>query len=628
MTGARVQASETLEGPLRDVLRRYWGFERLRPLQREAIEAGLARHDSLVVMPTGGGKSLCYQVPPLVSERLDVVVSPLISLMKDQVDGLQACGYPAAAFHSHLDTQQKRRVLEGLGRNAFRLLFVSPERLTNSRFLELLEGLDIRAFAIDEAHCISHWGHDFRPTYRQLSALKERFCQTSVHAFTATATPRVRRDIVEQLGLQDPTVLVGTFDRPNLVYRFVPRVKVGDQVTEVLGRHAGEAAIVYCPTRRETETLAATLTARRITAQPYHAGLDADTRRRTQDAFAAESLDVVVATVAFGMGIDRSNVRCVIHAAMPQSVEHYQQETGRAGRDGLEAECVLLYSGEDVARWRTLIERDDGDEPPAEEALAARRELLWHMHDLCRRLECRHRALSRYFGQDYEPQSCRACDVCLGEIEGMPDSTVIAQKIISCVTRLDQRFGVGHVVRVLRGADAEPIVRRGHDRLSTWGLLRDMPERTVTNLVYQLVGQGLLERSDGDRPVVRLGAEAVEVLRGERQVQLVDPGAGKVRKSRAAQESWEGVDRGLFEHLRALRRRLAAERGVPAYVVFGDATLRELARRRPASPAEMATVRGVGDRKLADFGAVFIEAIATYENERAVKDQTGGPAET
>ncbi|MCH8006994.1 MAG: DNA helicase RecQ [Planctomycetes bacterium] len=612
MTGPGVSSPSQLDARIHDAIRRCWGFETLRPLQREAIEAGLSQTDSLVVMPTGGGKSLCYQVPPLLAQRLDVVVSPLISLMKDQVDGLRACGYPAAAIHSHLTSSERHAITQGLRRGEYRLLLVSPERLMKGEFLELLEALDIGAFAVDEAHCISHWGHDFRPEYRRLAMLKERFPGTSVHAFTATATPRVRNDIIEQLRLDDPNVLVGVFDRPNLVYRVLPRTNAPLQVADVLRRHRNEAAIVYCMTRVQTEKLAASLTGQGIKAEAYHAGMEAAARGRTQDAFASESLDVVVATVAFGMGIDRSNVRCVVHATMPQSVEHYQQETGRAGRDGLEAECVLLYSGEDVFRWRSIIERNDDDEPTDEHIRTARREILWHMQNLCRGLECRHRALSRYFGQPYERDGCDACDVCLGEVQGMPDSTVTAQKILSCIARVGQSFGIGHVVRVLRGASAEQVTRWEHDRVSTFGLLRDMSDRKVTNLVYQLVDHGLLERTEGDRPLVRLNQRSIEVLRGERQVQLVDPEQGSVRKTRAATESWEGVDRELFERLRALRRRLAGERGVPAYVIFGDATLRELAHLRPTTLEVMADVRGVGSKKLADLGPVFTEAIRSF----------------
>ncbi|NNF41549.1 MAG: DNA helicase RecQ [Phycisphaerales bacterium] len=599
-----------LVSAVRVVLERYWGYDTLRPLQGEAIAAGLKQRDSLVVMPTGGGKSLCYQVPPVVANRLDVVVSPLISLMKDQVDGLRACGYPASALHSQLEPAERQATIQRLREGTDRLVFVSPERLMRNDFLATLQDARVRAFSIDEAHCISHWGHDFRPEYRQLATLKQRFPGVSVHAFTATATPRVREDIVEQLRLQEPEVLVGRFDRPNLSYRIVPRVDVQSQVLEIVQRHAREAVIVYCITRRETESIAAALAAAGVSAAAYHAGMAREERRKTQEAFSEERLDVVVATVAFGMGIDRSNVRCVVHAAMPKSVEHYQQETGRAGRDGLEAECVLLYSAADVLRWKGLMERagEDGDA----EAVAAQLELLGHMQGICGTLECRHRALSRYFGQAYEAESCDACDVCLDEVDAMPESTVIAQKILSCVARLDQRFGVGHVVQVCRGAATEAVRRFGHEGLSTYGLLSHLPEKTLTNLIYQLVDQRLLVRSPGDRPVLQLAPDAMDVLRGSRDVQLVEPKSAAVRRSHADESSWEGVDRGLFEALRALRRTIATERSVPPYVVFGDASLRAMARERPSTLAGMRLVRGVGAKKLADLGETFVDAIVTY----------------
>src|SRR5271166_4534646 len=348
------------------VLRRFWGFESLRPLQLEAIQAGLERRDSLVVMPTGGGKSLCYQVPPAVAGRTDIVVSPLIALMKDQVDALRASGYPAAALHSGIEQAEIRQIEREIAGGRHHLIFVAPERLLTPRFLEIASRLKVSSFAIDEAHCISQWGHDFRPEYRRLAELKTRFPNASLHAYTATATERVRRDIVEQLQLEDPAVLVGSFDRPNLLYRVIPKLEVNAQVAGVLRRHRGEAAIVYCITRKDTEQMAQYLAANGIRAAHYHAGMEADERRRTQDRFAAEKIDVVVATVAFGMGIDRSDIRCVIHAAIPKSIEHYQQETGRAGRDSLPAECVLFYSAADVMRWQGLLERsaEDAEAPP------------------------------------------------------------------------------------------------------------------------------------------------------------------------------------------------------------------------------------------------------------------------
>jgi ATP-dependent DNA helicase RecQ len=608
-------AAESLDARILSAVRRYWGFDRLRPLQAQAIRAGLEGRDSLVVLPTGGGKSLCYQVPPLLEGRTDVVVSPLISLMKDQVDGLRACGYPAGALYSGLSATERREVETGLARGRYRLAFVAPERLLTPPFLRLLERVKVRAFAIDEAHCISHWGHDFRPEYRQLAALKERFPGTSVHAYTATATERVRQDIIAQLGLRDPSVCVGTFDRPNLVYRVVPRVDAHEQTLAVARRHAGRAVIVYCLSRKDTESMAEFLRRSGVAAEAYHAGLEADTRRRIQDAFAAESLNVVVATVAFGMGIDRSNVRCVVHANMPKSVEHYQQETGRAGRDGLAAECVLLYSAADAERWDALISRSAAEAGADEEAVEAVRRLLRRMQRFAGTAVCRHRALSEYFGQAYERANCGACDICLDEAEGVEDGTVTAQKILSCVARVQERFGVGHVVDVLLGGQTEMVRRHRHEQLSTYGLLKDVPRKALMNLVYQLLDQGLVQRSDGDRPVLQLNAASWEVLRGEREVRLVRPRKAPVRRTRAEAETWSDVDPALFERLRTVRQTLARRRGVPPYVIFTDVSLRDMARLFPRTLDQFLLVHGVGRRKLEDFGLDFVNAVRAYLNE-------------
>jgi ATP-dependent DNA helicase RecQ len=590
---------------------RYWGFAELRPLQERAIRAGLEGRDSLVVMPTGGGKSLCYQVPAQLAQRTDIVVSPLISLMKDQVDGLRQCGYPAGALYSGMPLDAVRETEGQIAAGRYRLVFVAPERLLTLRFLQLIDRLQVRAFAIDEAHCISHWGHDFRPEYRQLAQLKMRFPQASLHAYTATATERVRTDIAEQLRLQKPTVLVGTFDRPNLVYRIVPRVDAQTQVLEVLRRHPGDAAIVYCISRNDTEAMAAALRRSGLRAAFYHAGMEADERRRTQDAFASEQIDVVAATVAFGMGIDRSDVRCVIHAAMPKSIEHFQQETGRAGRDGLEAECVLLYSAADVIRWESLIEKSAGDASAARNVIGAARELLEHMRRFCTAVYCRHRKLSEYFGQEYSKANCEACDLCLNEVEGLADATLTAQKILSCVARAGEHFGAEHIVDVLLGADTERVRRWQHEELTTYGLMKGTSRKTLTNMVYQLLDAGLLERSAEERPVLRLNEASREVLRGTRAVRLLQPKL-KVKKNRLEEKSWDKVDSGLFETLRTLRRQLAEERRVPAYVVFSDATLREMARVRPGSVDALLGIRGVGERKLADLGRRFLEVISNY----------------
>jgi len=597
-----------------DTVRRYWGYSELRPLQLEAIHAGLQRRDSLVVMPTGGGKSLCYQAPAALTGSTDIVVSPLIALMKDQVDGLRQCGYPAAALYSGMSPEEIRRTEAQMIGGAYRLVFVAPERLLTPRFLHIVELARIRAFAVDEAHCISQWGHDFRPEYRQLAGLKNRFPNTSIHAYTATATERVRADITAQLRLRDPLTLVGNFDRPNLVYRIVPRLDARAQALEILQRRRGQAAIVYCISRKDTESLASFLQAHGVRAGFYHAGMEPDERRLTQDKFAAEKLDVVAATVAFGMGIDRSDVRCVIHAAMPKSVEHYQQETGRAGRDALEAECVLLYSAADVLRWQSLIEKSAAETNSAPEIVKASRALIEQMRSFCAGLNCRHRKLAEYFGQTYEKANCEACDVCLNEVEGLADATLTAQKILFCVSRTGERFGAEHIIDVLLGAKTERIRRWEHDQLSTYGLMKSTTRPALLNIIYQLIDDGLLKRSTDERPVLRLNDGAHEVLQGRRVVRLLEPRT-KVKKTRMDETSWASVDTGLFEILRRLRRQLAEQRDVPAYVLFSDATLRDMARMRPGSPSTLLEIRGVGERKLEDFGQRFLDAIATYCRE-------------
>jgi len=599
------------------VLSRWWGFDRLRPLQEEAIRAALDGTDSVVVMPTGGGKSLCYQLPPLVNGTTDVVVSPLVALMKDQVDALEAIGYPAAAIHSAMSPEERAGVRDRLAAGELRLLFASPERLVNTGLLDLLAEVGVKRFAIDEAHCISHWGHDFRPEYRQMSLLRERFPRASIHAFTATATPRVRDDIAAQLHLRAPRMLIGTFDRPNLCYRVVPRTDRIAQTLAILGRHRGEASIVYCISRKETERLAARLAAEGILARPYHAGLHATERRRTQEAFARETIDVVVATVAFGMGIDRSDVRLVLHTSLPKSLEAYQQETGRAGRDGLAAECVLLYSSADVFSWESLCRKSAAEsdlDPEEQERLVAGQ--LEHLHAMRRYAQaarCRHAALSEYFGQAYGTEPCAACDVCLGETENLPDSTLTAQKLLSCVARTGGRFGVRHVGEVLRGARSEAVLRHRHEALSTFGLLAALDQRTVENLLHQLLDQGLLDRTPGERPVLVLNERSWEVMRGTRDVVLLEPRAGRTRAARADTDDWEGVDRGLFERLRAWRRRVADARGKPAWTILDDRALRGIARERPATPAALLRVKGIGEKRLADFGAAILEMVAGRE---------------
>jgi ATP-dependent DNA helicase RecQ len=617
---------------IHELLRRHYGYDSLRPLQAEAIAAGLSRRDSLVVLPTGGGKSICYQMPPLVAGRLDVVISPLIALMKDQVDGLLANGYPAAALHSGMSDDERAAVRTGLQEGRFRLLFVSPERIANDAFVTALRRYNVSSFAIDEAHCISQWGHDFRPEYRQLAKLREMFPGASLHAFTATATPRVREDIRAQLALREPVELIGIFDRPNLTYRIVPRLKAREQTVDILSRHRGEAAIVYCLSRRETEEMAAALREAGVKAAHYHAGMSAEDRNRTQERFSEEKLDVIVATVAFGMGIDRGDVRCVIHAAMPKSVEHYQQETGRAGRDGLEAECVLLHSPADSIRWEGLTRKStleaEGDAEALDSALEAQLRLLREMQRFSSAVTCRHQALCRYFGQELgeQPGGCGACDCCLGEVETLHDSTLAARQILSAVARVQQRFGAKHIADVLHGAASESITRWSHEKLSVYGLMRERPLPAIQNLVYQLVDAGLLASTGGDRPVLTLTPTSMPVLRGEVDVTLLRPRIkAKATRSAVAEAGWKGVDKDLFELLRRLRRAIAERIAKPPYVVFADETLREMARRRPSTLEGFARLRGVGARKLREFASEFLQAIDAACRERGLGRDMEGP---
>jgi ATP-dependent DNA helicase RecQ len=608
---------------LRSTLQRVWGFADFRPLQREAMDAVLQGRDSVVVMPTGGGKSLCFQAPALVdpagSPAADVaagrrgfglVVSPLISLMKDQVDGLRVDGVDAAYLNSTLDGASRDAVMASIRDDRCRLLYVSPERLVGEGshgFRRFLQQCGPRFVAIDEAHCISQWGHDFRPEYRQLGRLRDDFPGIALHAFTATATDRVRRDIVSELRLSNPLVLVGSFDRPNLTYRVLRRGNLHKQMLQVLARHEGEAGIVYCPSRREVESLAEWLQAEGHRAVPYHAGLPDHVRARHQDAFLDEHVDLVVATVAFGMGIDRSNVRFVVHAGAPRSPEHYQQESGRAGRDGLPAECVLIYSGADFLRWRQMLDA-------AGELTESARTLLRDMERYASGMRCRHRALVEYFGERWTRAECGNCDWCLKELDAVADSTTLARKILSCVARVKQTWGIGHVTDVLLGKPSEKVVAARHTELSTFGLLKDDSASAVRGYLEQLVAEGLLLRDGDPYPVVRLTASGAALLKGQGDCVLyreLEPpktrtrGRGRVSPSGAA-------DPDLFDVLRDVRLRIARARGVPPYVIFHDTTLRDMAEHRPATMDDLHEIYGVGARKAADFGDAFLDAIRTF----------------
>ncbi|MFO0901022.1 MAG: DNA helicase RecQ [Pirellulales bacterium] len=605
---------------LRRILRTTWGFDGFRPLQAEAMQAVLEGRDSVVVLPTGGGKSLCYQAPALQLPGLAVIVSPLISLMMDQVGALLDNGVPAAAVTSASSLDERRQAAQDARAGRLKLLYLSPERLMTERTLDFLQQAELSFVAIDEAHCISDWGHDFRPEYRMLRRLKQTFPGLPVHAYTATATARVRQDIARELELVDPAMLVGSFDRPNLVYRVRPRTDLRRQLLDVIDRHAGQAGIVYCIRRRDVDDLCGMLQAAGHAALPYHAGLSDEERRRNQEAFSTDQTRIVVATVAFGMGIDKSDVRFVVHAAAPKSLEAYQQESGRAGRDGLEAECCLFYSPGDFLTWRKLQ-----SDLPAEAARVAQT-VLAGIENFCQSVGCRHRAILEYFGQELEQERCQACDVCLEEVEWSPDALVIAQKILSCVLRLEESFGADYTALVLTGSREQRILSRGHDRLSTWNLLGEHSKSTVRGWIDQLAGQGLLERA-GEFGVLQVTDEGWQVLRGQGAPRLSQPAAaGPQREARVERASWEGVDRGLFERLRAWRKAKSAERGLPPFIILGDASLRDLARRRPSTSAGLHQVHGIGDKKAADYGHELLELLAEYCQQHEVnRDAAGVP---
>jgi ATP-dependent DNA helicase RecQ len=546
-----------------------------------------------------------------------LVVSPLISLMKDQVDTLTDCGVPAAMINSTLSSEERWQVAQDVRGGRIKLLYISPERLINERTLDFLKGVELSFVAIDEAHCISSWGHDFRPEYRGLSILKEAFPGIAVHGYTATATEHVRDDIARELHLINPEILVGSFDRPNLVYRVQRRTDRVQQICDVIDRHRGESGIVYCIRRADVEELAADLNRRGYRALPYHAGMEDADRRRNQEAFIQEDIETIVATVAFGMGIDKSNVRYVVHAGAPKSLESYQQESGRAGRDGLDAECWLFHSGGDFLAWRKL--QSDLEPEPFEIAMTS----LAAMEEFCTGVTCRHKSLVEYFGQDFESENCGACDVCLAELDLVEDSLVIAQKILSCVVRLQQNFGGDYTAQVLAGSREQRILERQHDKLSTWGLLSHENKTNIRAWIEQLVGQGYLQKA-GEYRVLQVSPTGRQVLRGEITPRLLKPakkrkgGSKSAADSKPAAAAWEGVDRGLFEVLRTLRRQKADERSIPAFVVFSDATLRDLARRRPSTPAALREVQGIGDKKGADYGPDFLKAIAEYCESQGV----------
>ena len=587
-----------------------FGYPEFRPLQRDIIETSLAGRDVFALLPTGGGKSLCFQIPALHRPGLTIVVSPLIALMKDQVDQLQAAGVAATFLNSTLSSAEARSRLAGLHRNEWRLLYVAPERLMLDNWQENLKAWNVAAIAIDEAHCVSEWGHDFRPEYRQIAKLRDLLPDVPVMALTATATERVRVDIVKHLKLRNPVTFVASFNRPNLTYKVTPKDKPTDQIIAWVKKREDESGIVYCASRAATERVAEALAGKGYSARAYHAGLDAAERARNQELFLRDEVRIMCATIAFGMGINKPNVRWVIHYDLPKNIEGYYQETGRAGRDGLPGDCLLLFSAGDAAKQTHFIDEMTNEQ----EAQVARNQLRQIMR-YAEGAGCRRSELLAYFGEQWTLDNCAACDNC-NEPRDTYDGTVHAQKFLSCVYRINaaSRFGVGinHVCEVLTGADTDKIRRWEHDRLSTYGIGKELQRPAWAGVGRELLRLGLLIQSEVEYPTLLLSAEGLAFLKERRTLTLTKPmDAPKVRKVVRREGDIE-CDEILFNRLRELRKKLADERKVPAYVIFGDATLRQMAREYPQSDESMANIFGMGAKKRAEFSEIFSREISSY----------------
>jgi ATP-dependent DNA helicase RecQ len=601
------------------LLKQSFGFDSFRPLQEEIIRDALAGRDVFALLPTGGGKSLCFQLPALVREGLTVVVSPLISLMKDQVDALQASGIAATFLNSTLNASEVAKRMLGLRAGEYKLLYVAPERLMLSGFLANLKAWEVNQIAIDEAHCISEWGHDFRPEYRQLAQLRELFPQAPVMALTATATRRVQSDIVKQLRLRQANCYVASFNRPNLTYRVLSKNSAYKQLLHFVTRRPDESGIVYCQSRNSTENVAARLQADGIIAEPYHAGLDPKTRSRNQELFLRDEVRVICATIAFGMGINKPNVRFIVHYDLPKNIEGFYQETGRAGRDGLPSDCLLLFSAGDAVKYSKFI-----DEISNENERKIARQQLRHMVELAESAECRRTALLRYFGENFTQPNCHACDNCLTPRETY-DGTVEAQKFLSCVYRLREKsgfdFGVNQVAEVLTGAQTEKVLKWDHHSVSTYGIGKEHNRAQWILIGRELVRLGYVRQLPEKFNVLQVTDEGRRALKERERIVMAKPITPPKPEKLPAEKKYRSRDYGvggidcdekLFDRLRRLRKKIADERGLPAYIIFSDVSLRQMARYYPATEAEFARINGVGERKLADFGKVFMDSIARY----------------
>ena len=595
---------------LAQLLKRTFGYGTFRPLQREIIEATLAGRDVFALLPTGGGKSLCFQLPALARPGLTVVVSPLIALMKDQVDALQASGVAATFLNSTLGAEESRARLRGLHRGEYKLLYAAPERLMLEGWVENLKAWKVACLAIDEAHCVSEWGHDFRPEYRQLAQLRAALPGVPVMALTATATGRVRADIITHLMLREPATFVASFNRPNLTYRVIPKDEPLKQIINFVRPREHESGIIYCASRATTERVAEALAGRGFLARAYHAGLTGDARAGSQEAFLRDDTRIICATIAFGMGINKPNVRWIIHHDLPKNVEGYYQETGRAGRDGLPGDCLLLFSAGDIAKQTHFLDEITNEQ----EQQVARAQLRQIVH-YAESAGCRRTELLAYFGEKFPLDNCGACDNCL-EPRDTYDGTIVAQKFLSCVYRISQnsRFGVGmnHVIEVLTGADTDKVRRWGHDRLTTYGIGAEFSRPQWAAVGRELMRLGYLAVAEGEYATLELTPEGLAVLKARTPITLTKPMNLPKAKRVTRREGDIECDEILFERLRTLRRKLADERKVPAYIVFGDTTLRAMARYYPNTPDAMEGIPGMGEKKRAEFAAAFATEIAAY----------------